>query len=148
MTEQTAYGLVFDVLAKASADERAQGRLITLHSTSEAATQYFNRTWPEYRKTYGDPTLPSQNGRVLPLSVINAQSCYGTAYELVDVHRLIGNAQAAGMPCYAIRHDTTAQRPELFGNEANKLIAQSDLIFVPTLPSLPRRQRLPRREPR
>ncbi len=148
MTEQTAFGLVFDVLSKATADERAQGRLITLHSTSEAATQYFNRTWPEYRKTYGDPTLPSQNGRVLALSVINEQSCYGTAYDLGDVHRLIGNAQAEGMPCYAIRHDSMALRPELFGNEANKLIAQSDLIFVPTLPSSPRHHRLPRREPR
>ncbi len=148
MAEQTAYGLAFDVLSKATAHERAQGRLITLHATSEAAIQFFNRTWPEYRNTYGDPTLPSQNGRVVPLSVINQQSCYGTAYDLVDVHRLIGNAQAEGMPCYAIRHDTLALRPELYGNEANKLIAQSDLIFVPTLPSFPRRNRLPRREPR
>ncbi len=148
MTRQTVYGLVFDVSATAPAAERAQGRLITIHPTGEAAAQYFQQAWPEHRKIYGDPTLPAQGRRMLPLSVITEASCYGTAYQFADVQKLISKAQADGKAAYEIRHDAAASRPELYGNEANKLIAQSEQVFVSAQPSPPRARRAQRHEPK
>lgn len=147
MTEQAIYGLVFEVRTTAPAEERAKGRLITLHESSETAAQYFQQHWPTLKKHYGDPTLPTQGGHVLPLSEITSASCYGTAYQLADVHTLIKTAQTKGETCHQVHHDATAKRPELYGNEANKLIAQSGYIYIPLAPTLMRTRRAPRRAP-
>lgn len=148
MVEQPAYGLVFELLPTATATQRGLGRLITLHATEAAAVQYYERERDTLLRQYSDPSVPARGTRGLLLHVVTEESCFGTAHRLPEVHAMIAAAQAEGKPCFEARHDSTAARPELHGNEINKLVMQSQLTFAPVSAERPRTRRALQRVPK
>lgn len=148
MPEKPAYGLVYELLPTATASQRAQGRLITLHETEAAAVLYYERERGTLLRQFSDPSVPARGVIGLLLHVITSESCVGTAYHLSDVHAMIATEQANGKPCYEARHDSTSARPALHGNEINKIVMQSQLTFVPVSADRPHPRRAVQRAPK
>ncbi len=119
------YGLIFEPKPGAPQAAADRGRFITFHATIADATNYYRDNRDRLTQTYADPIIVSEGKRDLPLHVVDQQATRGSIHSIASLRQQLAAAKTRGEPCLSAHHDVTAARPELYGNEYNKLIMQA-----------------------
>lgn len=123
------YGLIFEPNPAAPKAEQAQGRFITFHATIAEAIGYYRNNRDTLLQTYADPAITSGTRRDLPLQIVDQQATRGSIHTIPGIRHAIAQAKTRGEACLSAHHDPTAPRPELYGNEYNKLVMQAGIKF-------------------
>ena len=128
---QQVYGLIFEPNPTAPQASAAQGRLLTFHTTIGDAVRYYRENRDALLQTYADPAQLKDERRHLPLQHIDQATTRGTMHTIPALRHAIAQAKATGAACLSAQHDATAARPEIYGNEYNKLVMQAPIKFHP-----------------